>query len=96
MLRLFERQFVIAARAEELENRHDGLVICSVLIVRPSQRSCLDGTASPLQKTAHLALQAGARNIGTLGQRMADHGIVNAADMHFSIAAADVSFIQFS
>lgn len=53
-----------------------------------------DDAGPPFQQAAHFALEAGAGNVGFLGNGILNHRVVRAADMHFIVAAADMQAAQ--
>lgn len=61
-----------------------------MLVVAVAERFGLHRARAPFEQTADLALQTRAGNVGTAGKRIPHNSVVDAANMHFSIASADM------
>ena len=84
------RELVGAACAEELQERQHIRITVRMLVVTVIERFGLHDACAPFEQTADLALQTRTGDVGAAGKRIAHNSFVNAANMHFSIASADM------
>ena len=83
----------VAADAEQLQNLLDGgglLFILCIVIFFFAQGRFLHCAALPFEQAADFAFQAAAGDIRLAANRMFDNFVVDAADVDFAVAAADV------
>ena len=84
------RRKYLTSDTEKFQNGKN-FVRMTVDVVLPVKRSVRDKTGTPLKKTAYLAFDAGTRNVGFLREGVLDNGVVNASDMHFTVAGTDMN-----
>ena len=94
MADFFLKVFVlgVAADAEQLQNGFNGLLlfVLGAVVFCFAQRSFLHCAAFPFEQAADFAFQAAAGNIRLAADGMLDDFVVDAADVDFAVAAADV------
>ena len=94
LLEFFARFVVagVAADAEELQDVFDGglLGAFAAVVFFFAERFFLYGAAFPFEQATNFAFEAAAGDIGLAADGVLDDAVVNAADVDFAVARADV------